>query len=140
MTRSRWTATATLEIPFHDVDLLGIVWHGHYAKYFEAARNVLFDQIGYNYLDMEASGYAWPVIEFNVRYAQPLVYKQTIAVEAAIVEYENRLKINYLVRDAASGKRLTRGYTVQVAIVLPSRDLCFASPPVLLEKLGITPL
>jgi acyl-CoA thioester hydrolase len=139
MTRSRWTATATLEIPFHDVDLLGIVWHGHYAKYFEAARNVLFDLIGYNYREMEASGYAWPVIEMTVRYAQPLQYKQTIEVEAAIVEYEDRLKINYLVRDAASGRRLTRGHTVQVAIVLPSREMCFVSPPVLFEKLGVTP-
>ncbi len=33
-----WTAEVTFDIPFHDVDLMGIVWHGHYAKYLEVAR------------------------------------------------------------------------------------------------------
>ena len=30
-----------LEIPFHDVDLQRVVWHGHYYKYFEMARTKL---------------------------------------------------------------------------------------------------
>ena len=34
-----------LEVPLHDVDVLGIVWHGHYYKYLEAARTALL-QIG----------------------------------------------------------------------------------------------
>ena len=30
-----------LEVPFHDIDGLGIVWHGNYFKYFELARTEL---------------------------------------------------------------------------------------------------
>jgi acyl-CoA thioester hydrolase len=48
------------EIPFHDVDMM--VWHGHYAKYFEIARRLL-EQIDYNYPQTRDSGYAWPVID-----------------------------------------------------------------------------
>ncbi len=35
-------------------------------------------------------------------------------------EWENRLKIDYLIFDAESGKRLTKGYTTQVAVTAGS--------------------
>jgi len=44
-----------IEVPFFDVDLMEIVWHGHYLKYFEVARCALLDKIGYNYMQMRAS-------------------------------------------------------------------------------------
>lgn len=39
-------ASVNLEIPFHDVDMMAVVWHGHYAKYFEIARCALLEKIG----------------------------------------------------------------------------------------------
>ena len=29
------SASATVEVPFHDVDAMNVCWHGHYLKYFE---------------------------------------------------------------------------------------------------------
>jgi acyl-CoA thioester hydrolase len=86
---------------------------------------------------MEASGYAWPVIDMRIRYAQPLRFQQKIRVEATLTEWENRLKIDYLIKDAASGKRLTKAYTVQVAVAIESGEMLYASPTVLLQKLGL---
>lgn len=126
-----------LQIPFHDVDMMEVVWHGHYAKYFEIARCALLEKIDYNYRQMHDSGYAWPVIDLRVRYAQPAVFGQVITVTAHIVEWENRLKINYLITDKSSGLRLTKGHSVQVAVNLATREMCFASPTVLFEKLGL---
>ncbi|MET4163579.1 acyl-CoA thioester hydrolase [Marinobacterium sp. MBR-111] len=126
-----------LEIPFHDVDVMRIAWHGHYAKYLEIARCALLEQIDYNVPQMEASGYAWPVIDMRIRYAQPLRFQQKIRVEARLTEWENRLKIDYLIKDAASGKRLTKAYTVQVAVAIESGEMLYASPTVLLQKLGL---
>jgi len=126
-----------LQIPFHDVDMMEVVWHGHYAKYFEIARCALLDKINYNYPQMRDSGYAWPVIDLGIRYAQPAVFGQTITVRAQIVEWENRLKINYLITDKSSGLRLTKGHSVQVAVKLATREMCFASPAVLFERLGL---
>ena len=34
-------AEIIIRVPFHDVDLMEVVWHGHYAKYFEIARCAL---------------------------------------------------------------------------------------------------
>ncbi len=133
----RWQTSCEIEVPFHDVDMMRIAWHGHYAKYFEIARCALLAQFDYDYEQMRDSGYAWPVIELHVRYVKPLHFQQRIRVIARIVEYENRLKIAYEVRDLASGQRLTKGHTVQVAVKMPEEEMCFYSPPILLQKLGI---
>ncbi|MDR3324344.1 MAG: acyl-CoA thioesterase [Zoogloeaceae bacterium] len=131
-------AAVALQVPFHDLDPLEICWHGHYVRYFELARTALLQTFDYDYPQMRASGYAWPVIELFIRYAQPLRYQQQIEVEAALVEWENRLKIAYLIRDIDSGRRLTRGHTVQVAVNMVTKEMCLASPAVLAEKLGVT--
>ena len=55
-------------------------------------------------------------------------FGQRIKVRADLVEWENRLKINYLISDAVSGARLTRGSTVQVAVAIASREMQLASP------------
>lgn len=130
-------AESYIDIPFHDVDVMAITWHGHYVKYFEIARCALLDKIDYNYLQMRASGFAWPVIDLRIRYAQPLRFQQKIKIIATLVEWENRLKINYLIEDAATGQRLTKGYTVQVAVDMQNQEMLLASPAVLLDKLGL---
>lgn len=134
--QSPWHKNVELQIPFHDLDPLEICWHGHYVRYFEIARAALLQTIDYDYPEMRASGYAWPVIELFIRYAQPLRYRQRVNIEAFLTEWENRLKIEYLARDADSGKRLTRGYTVQVAVDMRTREMCLESPAILAEKLG----
>jgi acyl-CoA thioester hydrolase len=126
-----------LLVPFHDVDMMEVVWHGHYVKYFEIARCALLDKIAYNYEQMRDSGYAWPVIELRIRYVKPAAFGQLITVHAEIVEWENRLKINYLITDKLTGARLTKGYSIQVAIDSQTKAMCFESPRVLLEKLGM---
>ncbi len=127
-----------IEIPFHDVDVMHVAWHGHYAKYLEIARCALLDKIDYNYPQMKASGYAWPVIDMRIRYAQPLRFQQKIVVIAELTEWENRLKVDYRIVDKASGKRLTKAYTIQVAVDISNEEMLFASPQVLLDKLGVT--
>ncbi len=134
MTNIYATATIEIEIPFHDIDVMGISWHGHYAKYLEIARCAMLETIGYNVVAMKASGYAWPVIEMNIRYSRPLKFQQKITVEANLVEIENRLKIKYRICDAESGERLTKAYTVQVALCMKTNEMLFASPAVLLDK------
>ncbi|TJZ70694.1 acyl-CoA thioesterase [Chitiniphilus eburneus] len=137
MTAPRPSVAIDLTIPFHDLDPMNIVWHGNYARYFELARTALFQSIDYDIPQMRESGYAWPVIELNVRYSRPLNYQQRIQVHATLVEWRNRLKVQYEIRDAVSGTRLTRGHTVQVAVDRASGEMCFVSPPILFEKLGL---
>lgn len=136
--QDKWRTSVTIDVPFHDIDAMGIVWHGHYVKYFEIARCALLDSIGYNYAQMKESGYAWPIVGLRVRYPRPATFGQRIVVTAAIKEYEHRLRIAYVVTDAVTGHRLTRASTIQVAVNIATREVCFVSPPILLQRLGVT--
>ncbi|ODS23627.1 4-hydroxybenzoyl-CoA thioesterase [Candidatus Endobugula sertula] len=132
------TTQTTIIIPFHDIDVMGVTWHGHYVKYFEIARCALLDSINYNYEQMKASGYIWPIIDMRIRYPQSAVFNQSITVIANIAEWEHRLKIEYQVLDAETSQRLTRGYTIQVAVDATTGAMCLESPAILLKKLGIS--
>lgn len=128
-------AEVEIQVPFFDVDSMDVVWHGHYIKYFEVARCALLDRIGHNYLQMREAGYAWPVIDMQLRYMRGARFNQRIRVRADLIEWENRLKINYLISDAETGERMTRGSSVQVAVEIASREMQLASPRVFIDAI-----
>lgn len=129
----------TIEVvpAFYDIDVMEIVWHGHYVKYLELARSALLQQYDYDYPQMRASGYAWPIVELKLKYVRSAVFGQPLKVRARIVEWENRLRIDYLLTDAATGAKLTSAQTTQVAVDMATREMCFVCPPVLWQRLGV---
>ncbi|HKT29950.1 MAG TPA: acyl-CoA thioesterase [Dyella sp.] len=125
-----------IQVPFYDVDSMDVVWHGHYVKYLEVARCALLDDIGHNYIQMKASGYAWPVIDLQLRYVQAARFGQHLIVRADLMEWQNRLLIHYLIRDAATGQRVTRASSVQVAVKIASGEMQLESPKVFVDAVG----
>ena len=67
-----------------------------------------------------------------------LVFLLKIADEVRVIlkEWENRLKIEYQIFDATSNKRLTKGFTSQVAVNMETREMCFQSPQILIDRLN----
>lgn len=130
------TATARTSPQFYDVDSMRVVWHGYYPRFFELGRVAVMDRIGYGYQAMVESGFAWPIVDMQIKYAQPIKLAQEIDIEAGITEWENRLKIAFLITDAATGQRLTRGYAVQVAVDMQTEQMLWETPPALREKLA----
>jgi acyl-CoA thioester hydrolase len=128
-----------IKIPFYDIDIMSMAWHGHYVKYFEQARAALLDKIDYNYRQMLDSGYIWPVIDMRIKYIKPIRFDSSIKIQATLAEYENRLKIEYLITDADAGTRLTKGYTCQVAVDMATEEMRLVSPDILFQKLGVAP-
>ena len=100
-----------------------IVWHGNYPRYLEIARCALLDCIEYDYPRM------------RINYIKPLHFKQRICVCATLTEFENRLKIEFLITDAHTGEKLSKAYSIQVAVDMRTKEMCFVSPPLLREKL-----
>ncbi|EWH10613.1 4-hydroxybenzoyl-CoA thioesterase [Catenovulum agarivorans DS-2] len=129
-------AKTLIEVQFYDVDAMRVVWHGNYVKYLEKARCELLQMFDYNYLDMEASGYIWPVVDMRIKYVQSAKLAKTIEVTASLVEYESRLKIEYVIRDVETDAVLTKAYTVQVAIDMQTEEMQYQSPQVVLDKLA----
>lgn len=131
-------AEVVIEVPFHDTDSAGVVWHGWYAKYIEIARCALLESFNFNYDEMARTGYLWPVIDMRLRYVKPAFFRQKIRVRATLVEWEHRLKIDYLVSDERTGERMTKGSTVQVAVSAQTGEMCLVSPDILFERIGVS--
>ncbi len=126
--------TITVSVPFYDTDPMGVTWHGNYLKYFELARCALLDRIDFGYRKMTESGYAWPIVDIRVKYVQSSLFEQVLSVWAGIVEYENRLKIEYRIFDQSTGDIITTGFTIQIAVDMNTKEMCFESPDALIRR------
>ncbi|THU02583.1 acyl-CoA thioesterase [Lampropedia puyangensis] len=126
-----------LHAAFHDLDPMNIVWHGNYVKYLEIARCALLAKFDYDYPQMLESGWAWPIIDVHMKYIAPIEYGRPIRIRVTIVEWENRLKMDYLISDAQTGKRLHKASTIQVAVDINTKLMSWVCPSILWEKLGI---
>jgi acyl-CoA thioester hydrolase len=128
------SAKVTCRAEFYDLDPMQIVWHGNYTKFMEQARCALMDRIGYNYDEMVQSGYAWPIVDLRIKYIKPVRWAEPIEVEATLIEFENRLKVDYRIRLAATGAVLTKAMTTQLAVEVATGELSFVCPDVFTKK------
>ena len=122
-----------MRVPFHDVDALQIVWHGHYYKYFEIARTELMATCG---LSIEAWDvpYKWVVIETKCRYVSALGIGHRIRVDAWFRDIDHRVNVAYELFNETTSKRAARGHTI-LATLNMSDELQLQTPPVILERL-----
>ncbi|QIZ08803.1 acyl-CoA thioesterase [Priestia megaterium] len=67
-------STREIQLYYADTDMMGVIYHANYLKFFELGRTGLIEDIGYNYLAMEESGYFAPVYDVQVTYKKPLRY------------------------------------------------------------------
>jgi acyl-CoA thioester hydrolase len=128
------SAEVVITAQFGDLDPMNVVWHGTYVRYLEQARSALMDKIGYNYLEMNESGFLWPIVDLRLKYVRPIRLLQRVAVEAAIAEFENRLKVDYICRDFATREVLNKSSTIQVAVEAKTLEMCLECPTALIDR------
>ena len=121
------------QVQFNDVDPMNVVWHGNYPRFLETARTALLDRLGYSYEQMAESGHVWPIVEMTIKYVRAVRFRQKLRVIATLVEYENRLRIDYRILDGDSGELLTKARTTQVAVKAATGELCLESPAALID-------
>jgi len=126
--------SVSAEVAFHDVDSLGIVWHGHYYKYFELARTALYRSRGFDIQDMHDMGYIFPVIESQCRYVQPLKYGQTFTVSARFKAWDRYIHVAYTITDVKTKQRCAYRYTKQAAC-LPDATMLLEIPESVIHAL-----
>ncbi len=123
-----------LEIPFHDVDALRIVWHGHYYKYFELARTELMRSCRLDVPDIGSLGHRMLVIESHCRYASHLSYGDRARVTAWLADVVHRIHVRFEIQNLTQGRRAAYGHTTLVATTREGAML-HRTPEALLERL-----
>lgn len=127
-------AEAEVRAEFYDIDPMRVVWHGNYVRYLELGRQALLESLDYGYERMQEQGWAFPVVDMSLRYLKPAVLGQRLRIRATLREWENRLIVDYEVRDAGSSLLLTKASTTQVAVSAATGELSFVCPPALMER------
>ena len=78
-----------LRVRFVETDLMGVVHHGNYLSYFEAARVEWFRRRGVTSPSWTALGVHLPVVEADVKYRAPARFDDLLIVEARLVELQH---------------------------------------------------
>ena len=133
--QARPSAEIEVSPAFHDLDPMVVVWHGHYLKYLELARCALLHTFDYDYPQMRESGYLWPIVDMRAKYLRPARYGQRLRVRAELAEWDLRMRIDYLIRDADTGEKVTRAHTIQVAVDAATGEMCYATPEAFRRRL-----
>lgn len=108
-------AAKQLEIRFSEVDSMGVVWHGAYAKYFEDAREEFGRKYNLGYMLICRSGCFAPVVELTCKYRKPLLYEMNPIVEITYRPTDAaKIVFDYAILSAESGEVYATGHSVQV--------------------------
>ena len=119
----------TLKVPYYDVDLMQIVWHGHYLKYFEVARQALFRKYGVDLQrTMEDTRYVFPIVRSTIKHIWPLRFDDEFTCTVVLKEARVRIVLNYEIKLNSNGKLCAKGWTEQAAVLLPEMELVFQIP------------
>jgi acyl-CoA thioester hydrolase len=123
-----------IEVPFRHVDLMGVVWHGHYYEYLEEARTALLRSRSLDDGDLIGGRYAFFVIESHCRYTFPLFYRDRMRVSAWIQDVRHRVFIGYEIRNLTRARRAARAHTILATTDL-ERNLLLETPDEIRRRL-----
>jgi acyl-CoA thioester hydrolase len=124
-----------LRVRFNEVDVLQIVWHGHYANYFEEGRRAFGRRYGVDYTVFLQHQVAVPVIQLRIDYFRPALLSDMLEITARLFRSETaRLNFEYEIRRSPDQALLASGSTIQV-FTTPKGDLLLTWPDFMLERL-----
>ena len=121
MKRNRWRhpsekfleAVARVRPRFHEVDMLGVVWHGHYMNFFEEGRIAFGRRFHFGYEAIRNAGYIAPLVRAEVDYFRPARFDEELTVRARLHPAPGAwIHFAYLV-SGPTGEKLAAGRTVQ---------------------------
>jgi acyl-CoA thioester hydrolase len=118
-----------VSVKFSEVDSLGIVWHGHYVRYFEDGREAFGKAYGIDYLTVYNNQYVTPIVKIDCNYKQVLRYGDNVIIETEYIPCDAaRLNFNYRLLNAATKEVVVTGSTVQVFLNRDSFVLQLTNP------------
>lgn len=78
------TSTTTYRVRYADTDMMGVVYYGNYARFYEIGRSEMIRNMGMTYLEMEENGIAMPVFSIESKYRNVIRYDELITIETTV--------------------------------------------------------
>lgn len=124
------SAVVEHRVMLSEVDLLGIVWHGCYPRFFEEAHTALFRHCGLTYADYARAGLIAPIAKIQIDYRAPLRLDDLITIKAKLHYCESaKLQTAYEII-GANGRTACTGYTLQIFADATTGEPLYLSPEI----------
>jgi acyl-CoA thioester hydrolase len=120
----------------HHTDFSGVVWHGTYITWLEAARVECLKSIGIEFADLVAAGCNLPVVEISLRYYQGLRMGETAIVKTRMKNLHGvRIKWEYELQSEDREITYLTGTITLVAVDQEKGKIMRQLPPVVKDAL-----
>lgn len=128
--KSELSNRTEVQVRFNEADPLGIVWHGHYIRYFEDGREAFGNMHGLSYLDVYKQGFVIPVVNVQCDFKLSLRYGDRVIVETKYIPTDAaKMKFTYRLYNAETGILVATGSSVQVFLDKDESVLQLSNPP-----------
>ena len=119
-----------IAVRFNEADPLGIVWHGHYIRYFEDGREAFGNSHGLSYLDFYKQGFVVPVVKVDCDYKRSLRYGDSVLVESRFLPCEAaKIIFEYTLFNVKTKELVAKGSSLQVFLDKETSSLQLTNPP-----------
>ena len=104
-----------LRVKFYDTDLMGVVHHSNYIRWFETARVEFLRAVGIDLNEMLNDGILFPIVEVQAKYLNPAKFDDELELEIIpAVMTKVKWEFEYKIRRAGEEKILVEGFSRNV--------------------------
>jgi acyl-CoA thioester hydrolase len=119
-----------IRVRFNEADPLGIVWHGHYIRYFEDGREDFGIRYGVGYMDFYHNGLVVPVVHVDCAFKKSLRYGDTVIIETTFIPCDAaKIQFSYRLFNQKTQEIVATGRSVQVFLDREHSALQLLNPP-----------
>ena len=122
-----------LRVRYAETDQMGFVYYGIYPQYYEVGRVELLRSVGISYKEIEAMGFALPVVNLNISYKRPAFYDDELTIKTIIKEVPSAKIIFHYETFNEHGDLLNTGEVILAFVDKDTRKPCFA-PEIVISK------
>ncbi len=131
---SMYSFETKIRVRYGETDQMSFVYYGVYAQYYEVGRVELLRSLGITYKELEESGYALPVVNFNIKYKKPAFYDDELIIRTSVKELPSaKITFHYETLNAKE-ELLNTGEVVLVFVNKNTGKPCFA-PEIVMNRL-----
>ena len=123
-----------IRVRYGETDQMSFVYYGVYAQYYEVGRVELLRSLGLSYKEIEAMGFALPVVNMNINYKKPAFYDDELTIRTTIKELPSAKITFHYETFNEKGELLNLGEVILVFINKKTGKPCFA-PEVIMNKI-----
>ena len=100
---------------FYDTDVMGVVHHANYIRWFETGRVEFLRALGIDLNEMMSDGILFPIVEVGAKFHAPARFDDELEIETtAEALTKAKMKFNYVIRRRGENKILAKGTSTNV--------------------------